>query len=357
MDVAEATDVRGVGLQGFAYVSAGSALLSVGVSGYSAARTSGTVESNYGVKGESTRANPGSIDFGYGVHGRAKFASNGNYSIYGDNPGNGANDWAGYFNGKTFNTTGIWSPSDGDLKSGIEPLASATELILGLQPKTYQFNTDAYPSLGLPQGRQFGFLAQELQEQFPEMVIETLHPAEVDTMGQEIHPAVPFKAVNTTGITPILVAAFQEQLQAAAEATAVQQAELEELRASVAEQAARMDALEAALSACCNRPDGSQLVPQDELHKADPRTERLLRIDPNPFTDRTTIRYTLERGGRTMLLVNSSDGKQLQVLGEAVQQAGDYQQEWHTSHLALGIYYVTFLLDGEPLVKRAVKVH
>jgi hypothetical protein len=91
-------------------------------------------------------------------------------------------------------------------------------------------------------------------------------------------------------------------------------------------------------------------------HPADAALERLLRIDPNPFADRTTLRYTLERGGRTMLLVNSSDGKQLQVLHEAAMQAGEYQQEWQTSHLAPGIYYVTLLLDGEPLVKRAVKV-
>ena len=57
-----------------------------------------------------------------------------------------------------------------------------------------------------------------------------------------------------------------------------------------------------------------------------------------------------------MLIVNGSDGKHLQVLEEAVRSEGQYQYVWHTAHLAPGIYYVTLLLDGEPMVKRAVKV-
>ncbi|MBL7940300.1 MAG: hypothetical protein JNL43_13140 [Flavobacteriales bacterium] len=44
------------------------------------------------------------------------------------------------------------------------------------------------------------------------------------------------------------------------------------------------------------------------------------------------------------------------LLHEATLQAGDYQYEWDTTNLAPGMYYVTLLLDGQPLVKKAVKV-
>jgi hypothetical protein len=44
------------------------------------------------------------------------------------------------------------------------------------------------------------------------------------------------------------------------------------------------------------------------------------------------------------------------VLSEAQREAGEYQQVWSTEHLAPGVYHITLLLDGEPLVKRAVKV-
>ncbi|MCB9163704.1 MAG: hypothetical protein H6592_04575 [Flavobacteriales bacterium] len=83
---------------------------------------------------------------------------------------------------------------------------------------------------------------------------------------------------------------------------------------------------------------------------------RKLRIQPNPFNERTTVFYTLDRGGRTQLLANSSDGRDLRVLQEANLEAGSYQFEWNTAALAPGMYYVTLLLDGQPVVKRAVKV-
>ncbi len=57
------------------------------------------------------------------------------------------------------------------------------------------------------------------------------------------------------------------------------------------------------------------------------------------------------------LMANSSDGKQLRVLHEAQMEAGEYQYEWHTADLSAGIYYVTLLLNGEPIVKKAVKVN
>ena len=80
--------------------------------------------------------------------------------------------------------------------------------------------------------------------------------------------------------------------------------------------------------------------------------ERLLRIAPNPFTDRTTLYYALERAGRAQLLVNRSDGRDLFVLSDAQREAGAYEVKRDTNALLPGMYYVTLLLDGEPVVKR-----
>ena len=55
-------------------------------------------------------------------------------------------------------------------------------------------------------------------------------------------------------------------------------------------------------------------------------------------------------------LANSSDGRDLRVLQEASLEAGSYQFEWDTTALAPGMYYVTLLVDGQPVVKKAVKV-
>ncbi|MBX2972945.1 MAG: hypothetical protein KF797_07575 [Flavobacteriales bacterium] len=77
---------------------------------------------------------------------------------------------------------------------------------------------------------------------------------------------------------------------------------------------------------------------------------------PNPFNEPPTVYYTLERAGRMQLLVNSADGRDLKVLHEATQEKGDYQFQWDTNALVPGMYYVTLLLDGKPVVKKAVKV-
>jgi len=118
--------------------------------------------------------------------------------------------------------------------------------------------------------------------------------------------------------------------------------------------------MQAQLAACCTQPSTDQrlapaagLTDNEQLAKGE---ARLLRIAPNPFIDRTTLHYTLERSGRMQLLVNSADGRDLRVLSEAQREAGEFQYEWSTANLAPGVYYITLLLDGEPLVKRAVKM-
>ena len=56
------------------------------------------------------------------------------------------------------------------------------------------------------------------------------------------------------------------------------------------------------------------------------------------------------------MVANSADGKSLKVLQDAALESGVYQFNWETGDLTPGVYYVTLLLDGEPLVKKAVKV-
>ena len=320
----------------------------------------------FGARGLVNNAAPSggdstNVQYMYGVYGKVDGVfESARYAMYGQ-ASNQPRSWAGYFAGKVYAQNGYFT-SDAQLKANIEELSDCSELIQQIQPRSYDFNVDAWPNMGLPEGMQTGLIAQELQEVLPHLVDLAHHPAQRDEEGNVISEGTDILAVNYIGLMPYLIGALQEQINAQAAERSI----ITALAAQVAEQDAAIDELRAqmadmqqALAACCTASgsDGEQrsgsIVPDAATA---PTTDRLLRIDPNPFTDRTTIRYTLERGGRTMLLVNSSDGKQLQVLHEEVKQAGEYQQVWQTSHLAPGIYYVTLLLDGEPLVKRAVKV-
>lgn len=254
----------------------------------------------------------------------------------------GPNAWAGWFAGDVTVTGtgyipgGMWVPSDENLKVNIEQLTGAIELLAQLTPMTYSYQVDEHPNAALPHGTHAGLMAQELGALIPGLVKDVNIPAVLDTAGQVISPAETIKTINYGGLIPYLIGAFNEQQ-------------------------ARLDQLEQALALCCTSSSDIQQLhtPADEydgLMPLDADFERLLTIAPNPFTEQTTVSYTLERRGRAMLMVNGSDVKHLQILEEAVRSEGQYQYVWHTAHLAPGIYYVTLLLDGEPKVKRAVKV-
>jgi len=64
----------------------------------------------------------------------------------------------------------LTSTSDVRLKKEIEPLEDATERIMKLNPCTYKWKTQT------DENRRVGFIAQEVEEVFPELVRETTYP-------------------------------------------------------------------------------------------------------------------------------------------------------------------------------------
>ena len=224
-----------------------------------------------------------------------------------------------------------------------------------LQPKRYSFIQEGLSHISLPEGEQIGLISQEVEDVFPALVTDVIRPAQVDSLGETIVPEMTFKAMNYDGLIPVLIAAVKHQQTQIADQAATNAA----LTDQVSDLLDRMDAMEQLFVACCQNPAGSDQrnLIDDGIGDLDQNSgDRNLRIQPNPFTERTTVYYNLERRGRMQLMANSSDGKQLRVLHEAQMEQGEYQYEWQTADLAPGIYYVTLLLDGEPIVKKAVKV-
>ncbi len=294
----------------------------------------------------SALAMNGTVNIGVDGIASGTGSSTANYGVRGT--ASGPNSWAGWFDGNVNIEGGnlyinqVFAISDESLKTDVADAGPVMDLVLSLQPRQYEYAVDLHPELGLPQGKRFGLIAQELEEHLPELVSLKVRPAQIDSSGEYISEEYSYKTVDYAGLVPVLLAGLQEQ-----------QEQMDEMKDQLA-------AMQEALASCCAPSDDGSLMqaPLDSEGepKNDPALERLLRIDPNPFTEATTVRYTLERAGRAQLLVNSSDGKQLQVLHEGNTSAGDHSYDWSTGHLAPGIYYVTLLLDGEPLVKRAVKV-
>ena len=164
-----------------------------------------TASSNIGVYGYSTN----NAYFNIGVQGGSDFtgSSNTNFGVYGS-ASNGGTNYAGYFNGDVTVTGTFTNPSDQQLKTNIEPMQGALNQVLGLKVKSYRYASPK-ASFHLPAGKQFGFLAQDMESVFPELVSRQKH-VYVSPEGQGVE-SFEYKAINYIGLVPVLTKAIQEQ--------------------------------------------------------------------------------------------------------------------------------------------------
>ncbi|MGV3636699.1 MAG: tail fiber domain-containing protein [Flavobacteriales bacterium] len=353
------TIAESIGINGVSVVSGSTATTASGGKFSSSTTNNGTITDGYGIQAISNKGS-GFLSNSCGVFARGLNGTNNNYGVrafaqgvsgsvnYGVHAGTGWNvnnvDWAGYFTGAVYSPYGTWQPSDENLKSNVADFdaSTATDILNSIQLHTYRYDREQHPQMNLPEGDQLGVLAQELEAVLPNSVRTAVEPEVRNEEGELEYEAVEFKAVNYGSLIPYLIGAYQEEHRS--------RVALEE----------RMGRLEDQLAACCANPDGVRSLPQgsNELTSLgnDLTGTHKLRIQPNPFNERTTVYYTVDSRGRTQLLANSSDGRELRVLQEANLEAGSYQFEWDTTSMAPGLYYVTLLVDGEPVVKKAVKV-
>jgi hypothetical protein len=95
-------------------------------------------------------------------------------------------------------TAGSGCCSDRRLKNDITPLTSALEKLTRLQGVTFTWNREAYPEKFFPEGRQIGFIAQDVEKIIPEVVL-------TDAQG--------FKSITYDKLTAVLVEAVKEMKQ------------------------------------------------------------------------------------------------------------------------------------------------
>lgn len=117
-------------------------------------------------------------------------------------------DVAGWFNGDIVHTGSITPFSDRDLKENFSRITNSLTTLSRI--RNYQFNFKTIPYLALPDGLQYGVVAQEIENILPELVSDVTVPEELDTMGNVINPAQTYKAVNYMGLIPITMQAVQD---------------------------------------------------------------------------------------------------------------------------------------------------
>lgn len=172
----------------------------------------------------------------YGVSARASSitTTGTNYGVYSE-ASNGATNYAGFFNGDVTITGTFVFPSDRKLKKDVKPFNSALEKINALTPVTYFYKSKNIAGINLPSNLQYGFIAQDLEAVFPDLVTtqtlnlgttgnegtgNTLVTSEengVNSNSQSSHEnshnetKTEFKGINYTGLISVLTEAIKEQ--------------------------------------------------------------------------------------------------------------------------------------------------
>jgi hypothetical protein len=75
---------------------------------------------------------------------------------------------------------------------------------------------------------------------------------------------------------------------------------------------------------------------------------------PNPIATATTIRYRLDKAANISVAVYDAKGKQIAVLVNRKQGAGEYNVQWNASSNAKGMYFINTTIDGS--LKQSIKV-
>ena len=244
------------------------------------------------------------------------------YAVWGIAPSSGGNQ-AGYFSGNA-TVTGVFSnPSDERLKDNINPLNSVLDKIMQVSVNTYNFKKE-YSYMNLPQVKQYGFLAQNLQKTFPELVQTVVDKSKGETNLFE------YKTVNYLGMIPILTKALQEEhmqrMQTEQELTDLKQ---------------RLENIEGLLS---QNTGASKSANQQILNPAAFAT--LDQNAPNPFNQRSTISCFIPSNTKNaMVVIYASNGTKVKTFNNL--NAGANRLDIIANSLAGGVYTYVLLIDGK----------
>lgn len=93
------------------------------------------------------------------------------------------------------------------LKIHIKPLQQPLRHLTQLHPVSYEYNTHQFKQMSLPQGLQFGFMADDMERVYPHLV-KTRYGQWM--YGKNVYRNVAGQTVEQSSLIPVLVGAIKE---------------------------------------------------------------------------------------------------------------------------------------------------
>ncbi len=147
----------------------------------------------------------------YGILSRVLSTSGTNLGVWSfiTNPNTGTNR-AGKFQGKLEATAPLIVVSDQQFKTNVNGLNGSLKLLSALKPVSYNMDIANYSKFGFDDKLQYGFIAQDVANVFPNLVYDGTFQAQYDSLGNVTDTAVNYKSLNYLGFIPVNTAAIIE---------------------------------------------------------------------------------------------------------------------------------------------------
>lgn len=287
-----------------------------------------------------------------GVYGTANGGTGTKYGIYGYvPPALPGTHYAGYFAGNLAYTGSFINASDRKFKKNIKGFKSL-EKVMQLKPKMYNLKVEEFKQMGFSNKTQYGFIAQELQEVFPNLVSENTNIVEDNehsNSGEKITTKEQYLGVHYVELIPILTKAIQEQ-QAIIEE---QQSENQTLKSELANIKSNYKNLEIELQQLKDLV--YQISDKFSNHRENTgNSQQILELNaishlnqniPNPFDQTTIIDYFIPKTAQSaQLQITNLRG---QVIQTRTLNVGKGQVTLHQKDLADGTYAYSLIIDGK----------
>lgn len=290
----------------------------------------------YDLKGVEAYANDYGTNNGqitYGVKSQA-FTSSSNATaigLYGFamNSANSSNDYAVYADGDII-TTGVPTGfSDARLKTDVNSISNALDIVNQLDAKTYHYRKDGrFATTSLPSVKSYGFIAQELEKVLPEAVKEA--PLFFHDKDKRNNQSENYKSVNYIALIPILSQAIKEQ------------------QTEIKEQQQMIDELKNMVNSLTSQDVKKSIQDADLSRTQDGVT--LSQNVPNPFSANTKISYSIPSSYQSAKLgVYDLNGHELKLI-DLTSAKGDVIIEG--GHLQAGMYLFSLIVDGKTLATK-----
>ncbi len=131
------------------------------------------------------------------------------------NPTGSTGGWGLYSNNWAGGVTAWQNVSDGRLKKDIVRISDPISKIKNLRGVEYYFDTEKYNDINLPDNKQYGFIAQEVEQVMPEIVRESLiygnQNKKADSNQQTELKTYQLKTLSYTNIIPLLIEGMKAQ--------------------------------------------------------------------------------------------------------------------------------------------------